>query len=176
MCIRDRPISVVLFGSEVDWKAGVIVVSRNHWLFYEISFHQENAYKDRYGFAYLKVTAENQQPQCLVGEVKRKSGLWTIATKVCWWWQPKPTLCTGPKYLAILSEQKKLVWVQLLKCTFKKPHTWPLMDSPIYKPYNYLWRLPCSLLLWSLLPRSFQSSVALTSDESGFQDIDMFWC
>jgi hypothetical protein len=71
--VGGKPISVVLFGSEVDWKAGVIVVSRNHWLFYEISFHQDNAYEDRYGFTYLTVTAQNQQPQCLVGEVKRKA-------------------------------------------------------------------------------------------------------
>jgi hypothetical protein len=71
--VGGKPISVVLFGSEVDWKAGVIVVAKNHWLFYQIFFHQENAYQDRYGFTYLKVTAENQQPQCLVGEVMEKS-------------------------------------------------------------------------------------------------------
>ena len=109
-----KPISVVLYGCRENWKAGVVVVSLNHWYFFELIFQPGNSGPDKYGFTYHKVTADNQS-QCLVGDVDVKS--LTIGTALYPFWdyglllpnfvgagdpyQPYALVASSWKYLAV---------------------------------------------------------------------------
>jgi hypothetical protein len=50
---NGEPLAVLLYGSNSNWKAGVIVVAKNHWYFHEITFGDGTGIvDDKYGLAY----------------------------------------------------------------------------------------------------------------------------
>jgi hypothetical protein len=53
---NGQPLPVLLYGTKSEWKAGVVVVSTNHWHLQEITFDEGNgAVDDEHGLAYHAV-------------------------------------------------------------------------------------------------------------------------
>jgi hypothetical protein len=65
-----QPLPVLLYGSESEWMAGVIIVSKNHWYFKEISFGDgTDTVDDEYGLAYhLVELGESNIPLGVINE------------------------------------------------------------------------------------------------------------
>ena len=68
-----KPMPLLFFGCDKEWKAGVIVITQNHWFFCEIVFEKETAStNDQFGFNYHEVhLSENEE--CLAGADYEKS-------------------------------------------------------------------------------------------------------
>ena len=67
---KGRPIPVMVYGSETNWRAGIIIVTHNQWYFREIVFHDDGDYvKDPYGLTYHRVFLVHQEAEICLGSV-----------------------------------------------------------------------------------------------------------
>jgi hypothetical protein len=63
-----QPLPLVLYGSENKWKAGVVIVAQNHWLFGEIVFEEGSSTSDVFGLPYYQAHL-GEETECLAGDV-----------------------------------------------------------------------------------------------------------
>ena len=53
---KGHPLPILLYGSTINWKAGVIMVAQNRWYFKQlVFFNNENVVIDIYGLAYFQI-------------------------------------------------------------------------------------------------------------------------